>query len=78
MFETWRNFNPRKVATLLRQHRKSLKFELRAIEDLLATPNETNLAIVAERTKTLRQHYRRALSDHIEASKAMCRGHNLP
>jgi len=73
MLETWRKFNPRKVAILLRQHCKLLKSELRTIEGLLAAPNETNHAIVAEHIKTLRLHCRRALTDHVEASKAMCR-----
>jgi hypothetical protein len=73
MFEIWRRFDTRKVAALLRQHRKLLQDELRTIKVLLGAPTETDYAIVAERTRSLGQHYTRALNDHIEASKAIRR-----
>lgn len=73
MFASWRSLDPRKVAPLLRQHRKLLSYELRAIRALLTCPTEANLTMATERTKRLRQQYRSALSDHIEASKAMSR-----
>lgn len=73
VFTSWRNFNPIKVASLLRQHNLLLSSELRAIEVLLASPTETNLTIAAERTRRLRAQYRIALKNNIEASRAMRR-----
>jgi hypothetical protein len=57
----------------LRQHRKLLKCELQTLQGLLATPDEANLAIAAERIKALRQHCKCALRDHLGATSAMFR-----
>jgi hypothetical protein len=73
MFETWRRFDPRQVASFLSKQRKLLQHELRATTALIAASHDVSPQTVAARVRTLQERYRGALSDIVATSQTMQR-----